>query len=77
MKGSVDYLCWLMNQAGVDAEGPDGYLQLCVTLQNTLWQVLIDMDENRVRNAEGEMPCFLRNAAARGSTFVQDKEPWT
>ena len=51
-RGSKEYLCWLMNQAGMDAEGPDGYLELCTVLHTTLFNAIIDADENRIADAE-------------------------
>lgn len=42
-----DYLCWLMNQCQLTAEGPDGYLHLCEILQGTYFVSLVEFDENR------------------------------
>lgn len=41
------YLCWLMNQAQLVAEGMDGYLLLCEILHRTSFLSYISMDENR------------------------------
>lgn len=46
-KLKTEYLCWLMNRAHLDAEGPDGYLKLCETLQETEFVPQLEMDENR------------------------------
>ena len=45
----TEYLCYLMNRVGLEAEGPDGYLRLCETLQNTEFVPQTAMDENRCR----------------------------
>lgn len=45
------YLCWLMNQAQLEAEGPGGYLQLCEILQSTAFLTYVRMDENRKEEA--------------------------
>ena len=42
-----DYLCWLMNQCQLEAEGSDGYLYLCEILLDTYFLSLIEFDENR------------------------------
>lgn len=42
-----DYLCWLMNQAQIVAEGPEGYLKLCEVLHSVYFVSLVRMDENR------------------------------
>lgn len=47
-----DYLCWLMNQAQIDAEGPEGYLHLCEVLQGIYFVSLIAFDENRIEEGK-------------------------
>lgn len=42
-----DYLCWLMNQCRIVAEGPDGYLRLCEVLHSTYFVSMVEFDENR------------------------------
>lgn len=49
----TDYLCWLMNQCQLEAEGPDGYLHLCDILHRTYFLSMIEFDENRTE--EGKM----------------------
>ena len=52
-----DYLCWLMNQCSIVAEGPDGYLRLCEVLHSTYFVSLVEFDENRAdegRHLRGE-----------------------
>lgn len=44
---TTEYLCYLMNRVGLEAEGDDGYLRLCETLQGIEFYPVIDMDENR------------------------------
>ena len=61
--GTTVYLCWLMNQARVDAEGPDGYEALCRILSVTPFHCCMEMDENRA--AEG---LELRTEWARNET---------
>lgn len=46
------YLCWLMNQAQIEAGGPGGYSHLCEVLQGTYFVSLVAFDENRA--AEGK-----------------------
>ena len=41
------YLCWLMNQAQVEAAGPDGYLSLCEKLHQMPFEAINAMDANR------------------------------
>lgn len=43
----TEYLCYLMNRIGLEAEGTDGYLRLCETLQEIAFLPQTDMDENR------------------------------
>ena len=43
----TEYLCYLMNRAQIEAEGPNGYLKLCEVLLNMEFRPLIEMDENR------------------------------
>ena len=43
----TEYLCYLMNRIGLEAEGSDGYLRLCETLQETEFLPQLEMDENR------------------------------
>lgn len=47
-----DYLCWLMNEGQIQAEGPDGYLHLCEVLQGIYFVSLIEFDENRVEEGK-------------------------
>lgn len=47
-----DYLCWLMNQGQILAEGPEGYLRLCEVLQGIYFVSLIAFDENRVEEGK-------------------------
>lgn len=42
-----EYLCYLMNRLGVEAEGSKGYLKLCEILVSTEFVPVIDMDWNR------------------------------
>ena len=44
---TTEYLCYLMNRIGLEAEGKDGYLRLCETLQEIEFLPQTDMDENR------------------------------
>lgn len=44
---TTEYLCYLMNRVGLEAEGETGYLRLCETLQETEFFPCTDMDENR------------------------------
>ena len=44
---TTEYLCYLMNRIGLEAEGEDGYLRLCETLQEIEFLPQTDMDENR------------------------------
>lgn len=46
------YLCWLMNQAQIEVEGPEGYLRLCEILQGIYFVSLIAFDENRVEEGK-------------------------
>lgn len=48
-----DYLCWLMNQCQLTAEGPEGYLSLCEVLQKVHFLSQIEFDENR--SEEGKL----------------------
>lgn len=43
----IEYLCYLMNRIGLEAEGTDGYLRLCELLQGLEYLPQTDMDENR------------------------------
>ena len=43
----TEYLCYLMNRVGLEAEGPDGYIRLCETLQSIEFCPIVGMDENR------------------------------
>lgn len=43
----TEYLCYLMNRVGLEAEGKDGYLRLCGTLQDIPFLPQTAMDENR------------------------------
>ena len=43
----TEYLCYLMNRVGLEAEGEDGYLQLCKILQSVPFCPQLQMDENR------------------------------
>lgn len=47
------YLCWLMNQAQIDAGGPEGYSHLCEVLQSFYFVSLVPMDENRGEEGRG------------------------
>lgn len=47
-----DYLCWLMNQGQIEAEGPEGYLHLCEALQGIYFVSLVEFDENRVEEGK-------------------------
>ena len=44
---TTEYLCYLMNRIGLEAEGRNGYLRLCETLQDIEFLPLTDMDGNR------------------------------
>lgn len=44
---TTEYLCYLMNRIGLEAEGQDGYLRLCETLQDIEFLPQTAMDENR------------------------------
>lgn len=44
---TTEYLCYLMNRVGLEAEGDDGYLRLCETLQKIEFVPQTAMDENR------------------------------
>ena len=44
---TIEYLCYLMNRIGLEAEGDNGYLRLCETLQEIEFLPQTDMDENR------------------------------
>ena len=44
---TTEYLCYLMNRIGIEAEGTDGYLRLCETLQEIPFLPQTAMDENR------------------------------
>ena len=43
----TEYLCYLMNRIGLEAEGDNGYLLLCGTLQEIEFLPQTAMDENR------------------------------
>lgn len=47
-----DYLCWLMNEGQIEAEGPEGYLHLCEALQGIYFVSLVEFDENRVEEGK-------------------------
>lgn len=47
-----NYLRWLMNQAQIEAEGPEGYSRLCETLQGIYFVSKIAFDENRVEEGK-------------------------
>lgn len=47
-----DYLCWLMNQGQIPAEGPEGYSHLCEVLQDIYFVSLIEFDENRIEEGK-------------------------
>lgn len=49
---TIDYLCWLMNQCQLEAEGPAGYLKLCEVLQDIYFVSLIEFDENRIEEGK-------------------------
>ena len=44
---TTEYLCYLMNRVGLEAEGKDGYLCLCQLLQEIPFHPQVEMDENR------------------------------
>lgn len=44
---TTEYLCYLMNRVGLEAEGKDGFLLLCGTLQEIEFLPQTAMDENR------------------------------
>lgn len=44
---TTEYLCYLMNRVQIEAEGPNGYLELCKLLHATPFIPIIEMDENR------------------------------
>ena len=57
---TIEYLCYLMNRIGLEAEGAEGYLRLCETLQETEFVPQTDMDENRCvecRNLRSDFAC--------------------
>ena len=44
----TEYLCYLMDRAGLEAEGGKGYLTLCEIMQSkTFLPIMNEMDENR------------------------------
>jgi len=47
-----DYLCWLMNQGQINAEGPDGYLRLCEIMNSVYFVSLVAFDENRAEEGK-------------------------
>ena len=49
---AMDYLCWLMNQCQLEADGPEGYLRLCEVLQGIYFVSLIEFDENRIEEGK-------------------------
>ena len=49
---TTEYLCYLMNRIGLEAEGKDGYLRLCETLQETEFLAMTEMDHNRCGECE-------------------------
>ena len=59
-KIKTEYLCSLMNRVGLEAEGNDGYLRLCETLQEIEFLPQTAMDENRCeecRNLRTDFAC--------------------
>ena len=65
---TTEYLCYLMNRIGLEAEGKDGYLRLCETLQEIEFLPQTDMDENRC----GE--CLDLRQDYAEYTYVEDAE---
>ena len=47
------YLEWLMDRAGLEKDGPDGYGDICRQLQETEFVPIIEMDENRCADCSG------------------------
>lgn len=70
-----DYLCWLMNQCQLIAEGPDGYLQLCRILMETYFLSLIEFDENRAEEGKALREEWAESVC--GDTFDIDLLPYT
>lgn len=48
----TEYLCYLMNLAQIEAEGPDGYLELCKILFDKSFIPIVDFDENRCEECQ-------------------------
>ena len=48
----TEYLCYLMNLAQIEAEGPDGYLALCKILFDKSFIPIVDFDENRCEECQ-------------------------
>ena len=68
-KLKTEYLCWLMNRAQLDAEGPGGYRTLCERLQETEFVPQLEMDGNR-----NEDCLELRVDYATYCTDIQDAD---
>ena len=48
----IEYLCYLMNLAQIEAEGPDGYLALCKILFDKSFIPIVYFDENRCEECQ-------------------------
>ena len=59
-KLASEYLNYLMQRAQIDADGPDGYSELCARMQKTGFVSSVLMDENRNRDCRGLRSDFAR-----------------
>ena len=73
----TEYLCYLMNRIGLEAEGDDGYLLLCGTLQDIEFQPQIDMDENRCEECRDLRNDFAKDELDKDEILdILDEELW-
>ena len=56
---TTEYLCYLMNRVQIEAEGPDGYLDLCKLLLRTPFIPILEMDENRSADCREHRSDFI------------------
>ena len=68
----TEYLCYLMNRIGLEAEGDDGYLRLCEVLQEIPFLPQTDMDENRCSDCADLRRDFAEYAYEEKKIFVED-----
>ena len=68
----TEYLCYLMNRIGLEAEGSDGYLRLCETLQETEFLPQLEMDENRCYECRELRGDFAESEDEEGATDILD-----